>query len=93
MIHINAAHFLPSEFELEYSVNAEQIGEGFKPQIAEVLVTSDGRNTGIVPSTGFAKTFGQPFLGRGLGDIGIVRHRDRAARRGIRSKRFNRHSM
>lgn len=44
------AHFSPQKFELEYSVNAEQIGDGFKPQQAEVLVTYDGLNTGVVPS-------------------------------------------
>ena len=44
------AHFLPQEFELEYSVNAEQIGDDFKPKQAEVLVTSDGKNTGVIPS-------------------------------------------
>lgn len=44
------AHFLPEEFELKYSVNAEQIGDGFKPQQTEVLVTFDERNTGVIPS-------------------------------------------
>lgn len=44
------AHFSPSEFKLEYSVNAEQIGDGFKPQNVEVLVTYDGLNAGVVPS-------------------------------------------
>lgn len=44
------AHFTPAEFELEYSVNAEQIGDDFRPLEAEVLVTADGQNSGAVPS-------------------------------------------
>ncbi len=44
------AHFSPEEFELKYSVDAEQIGDGFKPQQTEVLVTFDERNTGVIPS-------------------------------------------
>ena len=44
------AHFSPEEFELKYSVNAEQIGDGFRPQDVEILVTADGLNTGVVPS-------------------------------------------
>ena len=44
------SHFEPEEFELKYSVNAEQIGTGFIPQKTEILVTADGRNLGVVPS-------------------------------------------
>lgn len=44
------SHFEPKEFELEYSVDAEQIGEGFRPQKAEVLVTYDASNAGVAPN-------------------------------------------
>ena len=44
------SHFSPQEFELKYSVNAEQIGDGFKPQQVEMLVTADGQNSGTIPS-------------------------------------------
>ena len=44
------SHFEPKEFELDYSVNAEQIGEGFRPQKAEVLVTYDASNAGVAPN-------------------------------------------
>lgn len=44
------SHFEPAEFELEYSVNAEQIGEGFRPQDVEVLITYDGDNGGLAPN-------------------------------------------
>jgi len=43
------SHFEPKEFDLEYSVNAEQIGEGFRPQDVEVLITSDSSNAGVSP--------------------------------------------
>lgn len=43
------SHFEPVEFELEYSVNAEQIGEGFRPQDVEVLVTYDSTNIALAP--------------------------------------------
>ena len=43
------SHFAPAEFELDYSVNAEQIGEGFRPQDVEVLVTYDDKNAGVIP--------------------------------------------
>lgn len=43
------AHFSPEVFELKYSVNAEQIGSSYRPKETEILVTSDGRNTGVVP--------------------------------------------
>ena len=43
------SHFEPKEFELEYSVNAEQIGEGFRPQDVEVLITYDASNAGVSP--------------------------------------------
>ena len=44
------SHFEPKEFELEYSVNAEQIGEGFRPQDVEVLITYDANNAGVAPN-------------------------------------------
>ena len=44
------SHFSPQEFELKYSVNAEQIGDGFKPQQVEMLVTADGQKSGTIPS-------------------------------------------
>lgn len=43
------SHFEPKEFELDYSVNAEQIGEGFRPQDVEVLITYDASNVGTAP--------------------------------------------
>lgn len=43
------SHFEPAEFELDYSVNAEQIGEGFRPQDVEVLITYDASNVGLAP--------------------------------------------
>lgn len=43
------SHFEPKEFELEYSINAEQIGENFRPQKVEVLVTYDASNAGAAP--------------------------------------------
>lgn len=43
------SHFEPAEFELDYTVNAEQIGEGFRPQDVEVLVTYDDKNAGVIP--------------------------------------------
>ncbi len=43
------SHFEPAEFELEYSVNAEQIGEGFRPQDVEVLITYDANNIALAP--------------------------------------------
>lgn len=43
------SHFEPEEFELEYSVNAEQIGNGFRPQDVEVLITYDASNIALAP--------------------------------------------
>ena len=43
------SHFEPKEFELEYSVNAEQIGKDFRPQKVEVLITYDASNVGVAP--------------------------------------------
>ena len=44
------SHFEPKEFELEYTVDAEQIGEGFRPQDVEVLITYDASNAGVAPN-------------------------------------------
>lgn len=44
------SHFEPVEFDLEYTVNAEQIGEGFRPQDVEVLVTYDATNIALAPN-------------------------------------------
>ena len=44
------SHFKPKEFELEYSVDAEKIGNGFRPQGVEILVTYDANNFGVLPS-------------------------------------------
>ncbi|MBQ3547849.1 MAG: InlB B-repeat-containing protein [Clostridia bacterium] len=43
-------HFVPEEFELNYSVNAEQIGESFRPSDVEVLITYDDYLAGPIPS-------------------------------------------
>ncbi len=43
-------HFEPEEFELLYSVDASAIGEGFRPDSAEILITADGVPSGYVPS-------------------------------------------
>ena len=43
-------HFSPEEFELKYSVNAEAIGDGFRPYKTEILVTCDDYHSGAVPS-------------------------------------------
>ncbi len=43
-------HFIPDEFELNYSVNAEQIGEGYRPSDVEILITSDDYFAGPNPS-------------------------------------------
>ena len=43
-------HFSPEEFALEYSVNAEKIGEGFRPQKTEILITCDDYHSGATPS-------------------------------------------
>ncbi len=64
---VNAhAHFTPEEFELKYSVNAEQIGDGFKPQQTEILVTVDGINASVIPSHWYVISqmiFGDVFKG------------------------------
>ena len=45
------SHFEPKEFELDYSVNAEQIGEGFRPQDVEILITYDANSAaGLTPN-------------------------------------------
>ncbi len=43
-------HFDPEEFDLTYTVDASAIGQGFRPDSAEILVTGDGVLSGNVPS-------------------------------------------
>ena len=43
-------HFMPEEFKIDYSVNAEQIGEGYRPVDVEILITSDDYLAGSIPS-------------------------------------------
>ena len=60
------SHFEPVEFELEYSVNAEQIGEDFRPQDVEVLITYDANNIALAPDKWTVisqMTFGNEFIG------------------------------
>ena len=45
------SHFAPEEFELEYSVNAEAIGDGFRPEKTEILVTCDDYHSGAFKRT------------------------------------------
>lgn len=45
------AHFHPESFELEYQVDSTQIGEDFRPESVEILVTYDGQLGNVVPST------------------------------------------
>lgn len=45
------AHFQPESFDLEYQVDSTQIGDGFRPESVELLVTYDGQLGNVVPST------------------------------------------
>jgi len=44
-------HFDPSLFELLYEVDASAIGEGFRPENAEIVITYDEQLGNLVPST------------------------------------------
>ncbi len=44
-------HFDPEEFDLQYEVDATAIGEGFRPDSVELLVTSDANPGSVIPST------------------------------------------
>lgn len=60
------SHFEPVEFELNYSVNAEQIGKGFRPQDVEVLITSDTTDIALAPHNWTVisqMTFDNVFIG------------------------------
>ncbi|MBQ4618187.1 MAG: InlB B-repeat-containing protein [Clostridia bacterium] len=43
-------HFEPEEFPLTYTVDASAIGAGFRPESAELLITSDDQPSGYDPS-------------------------------------------
>ena len=60
------SHFEPAEFELEYSVNAEQIGDDFRPQDVEVLITYDTTDIALAPHNWTVISqmiFGNTFIG------------------------------
>lgn len=45
------AHYHPESFDLTYRVDSTQIGDGFRPESVELLVTYDGQLGNVVPST------------------------------------------
>lgn len=60
------SHFSPEEFELKYSVNAEQIGIKLRPTKTEILVTADGLESGLAPDKWDVisqMVFGDKFIG------------------------------